>query len=152
MNDLTHRQQYDAAKALKAKFFGAPVSKPVIIPRSLPPRVIEAPSRPAPAIKVGRVRDILNVRSDSARAVVEAICRKYDITFGEMVGPRRSHHLVKARHEAMAAVWEARPDMSTIQIGKLFNRDHSSILYALGKLGKTLAYRDRLAAAEAARA
>ena len=150
MNIPTPQQQIASAKALHEKFYGTPTAKPVTIRRVLPPRM-EAPPRPAPAVEVERVRDILNVRSDSARAVVEGVCRKYGITFDEIVSHRRSRHLVHARHEAIAAVWEARPSLSTIQIGAMFNRDHSSVIYALAKHGKTQAYKDRLAAAEAAR-
>lgn len=40
-----------------------------------------------------------------------------------------------ARHAAVAAVHLAFPHMSSVQLGRLFNRDHSTILHSISRAG-----------------
>ena len=70
---------------------------------------------------------------DSLLAVIDAIAVKHGMTAADIRGPDRRHKFVIARHEAMAAVKQAKPDMSYPQMGRLFNRDHSTVLYAVKK-------------------
>lgn len=56
------------------------------------------------------------------------------ITVSEIMSCRRSRHIVAARHACVKAVYERRPDLSSTRIGEVFNRDHTSILAALGRL------------------
>jgi chromosomal replication initiator protein len=51
-----------------------------------------------------------------------------------ILSQRRDRPAVAARYEAIRAVREIRPELSTTVIGKLFDRDHTSILHALGRL------------------
>lgn len=62
--------------------------------------------------------------------VMEAICLKYAISPGAMRGPARSEILIEARREAW---WYCSTVLgkSTTQIGKFFNRDHSSVVAQL---------------------
>ncbi|KSV78986.1 hypothetical protein N182_18495 [Sinorhizobium sp. GL2] len=58
------------------------------------------------------------------------------VTWGHVIGPRATRHLVKARHLCMVAVYEERKDLTLADLGRIFKRDHSVILHALGKHGK----------------
>lgn len=58
------------------------------------------------------------------------------ITVSDILSQRRRRDLVKARHACMKAVHERRPDMSFPQIGRVFGRDHTSILHAVGHLNR----------------
>ena len=59
-------------------------------------------------------------------------CAKYGIGLEEMLGERRHKHLVRARWEAICqAYYET--SFSTMRLGKLFNRDHTTILYVVGR-------------------
>jgi chromosomal replication initiation ATPase DnaA len=52
-----------------------------------------------------------------------------------VLGPSRARPLVQARFDAVAAVKMAYPGMSLPMLGRLFKRDHTSILAALRKSG-----------------
>ena len=73
-------------------------------------------------------------------AIVGDVASRHGVTVEEILGPRRHRHIINARFEAIAKVVEARPQWSYPTIGKLFNRDHSTIMSALDKIG---ARRDR---------
>jgi len=61
------------------------------------------------------------------------VCAKYGIGIEEMLGERRHKHLVRARWEAInQAYYET--GFSTTVLGRSFNRDHTTILYALGRV------------------
>lgn len=47
---------------------------------------------------------------------------------------RRNRALVAVRHACMKEVHRQRPDLSFPQLGRIFNRDHSSLLHAVGRL------------------
>lgn len=51
-------------------------------------------------------------------------------TLEQMLGPQREH--VPARYQAMRRAYEA--GYSTTQIGRALNRDHTTVLYAIGRL------------------
>lgn len=72
----------------------------------------------------------------SARSIMLEVAARHGLGVEDLTGPRRSVRLVEARHEAMAAVATERPDMSLVQIGRIFGkRDHTTVFYALGKRG-----------------
>lgn len=51
----------------------------------------------------------------------------------DLIGPRRMKHIIAARHEAIRVTANLRPDLSLPQIGRAFNKDHTTILHALRK-------------------
>lgn len=56
-------------------------------------------------------------------------------TMAEILGPRRDRKVIKVRHHCVAAVVRKCPHLSYVQIGRFFNRDHTSILSAARKMG-----------------
>lgn len=64
------------------------------------------------------------------RRIMEAVCEVYKISVHEMVGPVRHRYLVAPRFHAIALAVDLRPDLSLTTIGRLFNRDHSTIINA----------------------
>ena len=73
-------------------------------------------------------------------ALIEKVAAARGVTLDQVLGPLRWRPIVMARHEAMKAVRAANPNMSTPQIGKIFNRDHSSVCFALGMLKRKPTY------------
>lgn len=73
----------------------------------------------------------------SPRQIIESLlARDYpNFTFTDIIGPRRHRALVEPRHKCMVAVYTERADMSIPQIGRVFDRDHTTILHAVNKLG-----------------
>jgi hypothetical protein len=71
-------------------------------------------------------------------AIVAEVLKDFpDVTWDDIVGVRRMKCLVKPRHLCVVAVYEQRTDLSLPAIGKIFRRDHTSILASVRKLGAT---------------
>jgi chromosomal replication initiation ATPase DnaA len=68
--------------------------------------------------------------------MVGEIADRHGFTFAEIIGPRRHRTLLAARYEAIRAVNKEFPSWSTMKMGRFFNRDHTTILSALGRLSK----------------
>jgi chromosomal replication initiation ATPase DnaA len=74
---------------------------------------------------------------DKRRSVPEIIAevlKKYpNVTWDDVKGVRRTRDLIEPRHACMRAVYEERKDLSLPRIGKIFHKDHTSILSAVRK-------------------
>lgn len=57
------------------------------------------------------------------------------VTLDQVMGKSRQLHIIEVRHQAMAEVHRRFPWMSYPQMGRLFRRDHTSILSALRRRG-----------------
>jgi hypothetical protein len=70
-----------------------------------------------------------------ARALLESVAESHDVSVGDILGPRRQRNLVAARREVTARIAIACPSWSLPRIGKFLNRDHTTCLWHLRKLG-----------------
>ncbi|WP_135210382.1 helix-turn-helix domain-containing protein [Vitreimonas flagellata] len=70
--------------------------------------------------------------NDSARQALRAIEREFGVSLEEMKSASRRRHIVRARWAAFRVL--RMRGWSTPKIGALFNRDHTSVLYALGEI------------------
>lgn len=97
-----------------------------------------AEERPAPAGGSKTRRDFLFLR-DWSDAKIDDIFHFIEVKHGirkwEILSVRRHFAVTEARREAMAMVYKSHPRWSLCQIGRLFNRDHTSVLQALRKSG-----------------
>ena len=74
---------------------------------------------------------------DFTLAIVESVVARHPgVTVADVFGPCRKRPIVNARFEAIAEIVEARPHWSYPTIGRLFNRDHTTIMSALDRLGR----------------
>jgi chromosomal replication initiation ATPase DnaA len=70
--------------------------------------------------------------SDIVRETAEA----HGLLPQHLLGRRKSRQVSVARHEAIARIYRARPDLSAAELGRRFgDRDHSTILKSLRKSG-----------------
>lgn len=90
--------------------------------------------RPADDVAAYRVIDVLAPKTP-AREIVRRVAEIHGYTFEDLTGPRLEKKLVHARFDAIKAVADGRPDLSLVQIGRIFNRDHTSMINALKKRG-----------------
>lgn len=68
------------------------------------------------------------------RDIQKRVCTLYGVTLPHLLGPRRDKVLVQARHTAMAyCLNDGR--WSLPQIGRAFNRNHTTVLYVARKAG-----------------
>lgn len=70
----------------------------------------------------------------TAKAIVSQVADKYGLTFEDIIGRKRTWNLLPARLVALDEVNLKFPQWSTPQLGRLFNRDHSTIVYTLQKI------------------
>jgi hypothetical protein len=70
----------------------------------------------------------------SVPEIVAEVLREYPgVTWEDIKGVRRTHNLIAPRHACMMAVYEERKDLSLPRIGKIFHRDHTTILSSVQK-------------------
>lgn len=68
--------------------------------------------------------------------VIAAVAAKHGLTSDDIIGRSRKLNVLAARKEAMRMAHSLRPDLSSPQLGRIFKRDHTTILYILGKINK----------------
>jgi chromosomal replication initiation ATPase DnaA len=78
----------------------------------------------------------VEARPPSVMDIIKAMAEKHGVSVAEIKGKRRNRHITVARQEAMALAYEQRPDLALPQIGRVFGRDHTTVLYAVQKSGK----------------
>lgn len=71
----------------------------------------------------------------SGMDIIRGFCAENDIDIDVILGVSRSVEIVHLRQLAMVEVYTLRHDLSLPQIGRLFNRDHTTIIHALKKHG-----------------
>ncbi len=73
-------------------------------------------------------------RRRSVPEIVAEVLQAYPgVTWEDIKGVRRTRNLVGPRHACVKAVYEERKDLSLPRIGKIFHRDHSTILNSVHK-------------------
>lgn len=75
----------------------------------------------------------------TVRAIQVATARQFNVTLGELIGPKRHKVIVKHRHLAM---WIARQltEASFPELARAFGRrDHTTVLYACRKMDGVMA-------------
>lgn len=60
---------------------------------------------------------------------IEAIAKEHCFTVEDILGPRKFKHLVTVRRKCIVMLREK--GYSTTEIGRIMNRDHSTICHAL---------------------
>lgn len=73
----------------------------------------------------------------SEKELITTIAECHGMGYADIMGASRSKAAVLARHESIAAVALAKPHLSTTQIGWMFGKDHTTIIYVLRKMGIT---------------
>ena len=71
--------------------------------------------------------------STTIHKIQSAVCEYYRISLSEILSPRRCSPLVKARHVAMRLARDL-TTASLPEIGRIFDRDHSTVHHALNHL------------------
>jgi hypothetical protein len=97
--------------------------RPRKVARRTPPPL---PMEPVPL-------DVATSVDDEAREVIERVAGEHGFTLGVLRSPSRSPRLVRARWAAMAAA-RSETDASLPQIGRILNRDHTTVLHGLRRM------------------
>lgn len=65
--------------------------------------------------------------------IVAYVAKVYGMTVDKLTCARRTKNLTFARHVAMY-LCRTRTDAALVEIGRFFNRDHSTVLHGIGKI------------------
>lgn len=71
--------------------------------------------------------------------IIRTTARRARLRPTDITGHGRSRHLVDARHAAIFVARQLRPDLSLPQLGRQFQRDHSTIIHAMRRARALLA-------------
>jgi len=85
------------------------------------------------------IKDILSQQDEKIRpcAVIDLVMIRYKVSLEDLKSKNRTARLVKARHLIMFLIREL-CNYSFSHIGRIFNRDHSSVLHAFDKVNRQL--------------
>ncbi len=114
--------QVDRYHGARERLWGSPG-----LPRSLPAPRVQIPPPPhaiAPFNFLAR---------PAPKAIIKLVSLKHGVSVDEIMGPSRSVHLVAARHLAIWLVHTHCRWLSTPEVGRIFGRDHTTVLNALRK-------------------
>lgn len=107
-----------------------------------PPPVVRAdlvrPREGKPAVPVPKQKPKVKMppkvfRNEAGRAVIQAATLCSGWPYRALVGPSRDANLMLWRRAAIWLLKEYMPDISTLQLGRIFRRDHSTIIRALNE-------------------
>lgn len=69
--------------------------------------------------------------------IFAAVTRKYHVTKEDMIGKKRSKEIAFARHVAIYLIHDV-TEMSQNSIGKMFERDHTTVINSLDNIDRKL--------------
>lgn len=70
---------------------------------------------------------------DAAWKILHNVCKLRGVDIAMVLSDRRNHDLTHARHHVWYDIWTEIPSMSTTRIGRLFSRDHSTVVTGIKK-------------------
>lgn len=115
-------------------------------------------SKEEPEMQMGKRRSTVSAGDtylvsharDDAASLIEQIAARHGVTMATIIDHDRRPHVTVARREAIAAVHRQFPAWSYPVLGKVFRRDHSTIMHALKCAGAYVPSKPRVWALAAA--
>lgn len=69
------------------------------------------------------------------KKIVDSVLKDYPgVTWTDIISARRTRNLIRPRHQCMVEVFTLRPDLSYPAIGRIFARDHTTVISAVRKM------------------
>ena len=65
-----------------------------------------------------------------AHCIMLEYCERYGITFDDLRSPSRKQPLARIRQDCMAEIYH-NTQLSTTSIGRILNRDHSTVIHGI---------------------
>lgn len=72
---------------------------------------------------------------ERALSIVRRVAEEHGVAPSAIFGESRVKHVMLARRAAMVAIATEQPEWSVVRIGRLFNRDHTTVLHAFKQAG-----------------
>jgi len=83
-----------------------------------------------PSAELERLRVRVSPASET-RAIIQAVADDCGVSVADIMSDNRAYWVSHPRHEAMYEVFVQRPKLSYPEIGRLFCRDHTSVLHGV---------------------
>ena len=122
---MNHQEQVEHYKAVRARISAGVVKLKTIEKIQPEPEPDLVPEPKAP------------VERDFRKRIIAECAEEFGITVKDILGNSRVNHIVMARRKA-AWIFYQRGTMSYPQIGRLLNKDHSTIIHAVKKYQQSL--------------
>lgn len=74
---------------------------------------------------------------NTVRGIIARVAAEHGLKSADLTGPSHARKFIGPRHEAIYRVWIEKDPIGLAEIGRYFNRDHTTILSALRKRGVT---------------
>lgn len=136
---------YSTTPCIVPRWRGSMPVRPVVIVVNEPTPVVEPepePQDPAPVMDVsGGVGGNFPQSVEPnipMRKMVESLTRSFGITLDDFKSQRRNGKLVRIRHAITWALIQHYRTTSLVEIGRRFNRDHTTILHCRDKVAAAL--------------
>jgi hypothetical protein len=109
------------------------------VPRVVLPKAVRrcGPAIPLPPAPEAWGAPINFYAPPNAKFILRLVALRHGINVEAISGRSRFRSIVAARHEAIGLVYTHCRRLSLPEIGRLFNRDHTTILHAIEKLRKS---------------
>lgn len=88
------------------------------------------------ALKETKVKKVIN-HQDDFRGFLKVVASHFQVSFEDLISTGRRKELALARHVAMYILKE-KTGLNLMRISKLFDKDHSSVIYAVIRIKKQL--------------
>ena len=73
---------------------------------------------------------LFKVKEKTPMGIINCICEVLNLSYNDIVGKCRKREIVEARQIAIGLILEANPKLTLKKVGRIFKRDHSTIIYA----------------------
>lgn len=73
---------------------------------------------------------ISRIKETDPELISSVVCEKLGVTIDQLKSSSRKRDVVEARFIAISLIMIANPDLTLKEVGAMFNRDHSTIVYA----------------------
>lgn len=125
-------EQHLAHQAARARLGMAPPPKPrMAVSRTRVARPLLAAK--AEVVVVAPFAPFNFYARPSAAAIIKLVALRHGVGYYDIIGRNNRREVTRARHQAVKLVVSHCPSLSSTQVGRIFHRDHSSILYILGR-------------------
>lgn len=107
--------------------------------RRLEPRPVEAPKPERVKIKLPPVESFRleriqrQIAEGGIKGIIAQVAMDHGVPYEDIIGVCRTKRIVAARHAAIVEVATRRPSLSLNQMGRVFKRDHTTIVHVLQK-------------------
>lgn len=96
-----------------------------LVPKPEP--IVEIETQPEPAFEA--------LPRNELKHIIDLIARMHGVTYKQVISKGRVTRIAQARQAAMCAVKQARPGISLPKIGRLFDRDHTTVIASMQRRG-----------------